>query len=133
MAKLKVSDLPKDEQVALVKQAEELGIRGIVTGWGVDTLKEKIKNAQNQKNAENGDGDQKQENADETKTDEKENKDQNEQDLEKVEDEKDEKEEKTKPVDEAKLKANVKYKICHICRSKVIDGVCTGCGFTLNP
>ena len=139
MAKLKVSELPIEEQQALIQEAKELGIGGLLTNYGVDTLKEKIAkakeeqdgNKEDDKKADEGNQDgnkepQEGDNADET---------QKEDDKDPQEDNK--KAEKQKPVSEAKAKEeakkDVKYKICHICRSKVIDGVCTGCGYTLNP
>lgn len=116
MAKLKVSELPIEEQQALIQEAKELGIGGLLTNYGVDTLKEKIAKAkeeqddkqENDQKADEGNQDGNKEpqggdNADETQEDNKE------------------------------PQEDVKYKICHICRSKVIDGVCTGCGYTLNP
>ena len=42
MATLKVQDLPKEEQEKLMAEAQAVGIRGIVAGWGVETLKNKI-------------------------------------------------------------------------------------------
>lgn len=139
MAKLKVSELPIEEQQALIQEAKELGIGGLLTNYGVDTLKEKIAKAKEEQNGkqddnqkddeDNQDGNkepQEGDNADETQKDD---------DKEPQEDNK--KDEKQKPVSEAKAKEeakhDVKYKICHICRSKVINGVCTGCGYTLNP
>ena len=40
--KIKVSELPEEEQKALISEAMSLGIHGILTGWGVETLKNKI-------------------------------------------------------------------------------------------
>ena len=139
MAILKVSELPIEEQQALIQEAKELEIGGLLTNYGVDTLKEKIAKAKaekkgsqedNKKADEDNQDDNKEpqegDNADETQKDDG--------DKEPQEDNK--KAEKQKPVSEAKAKEeakkDVKYKICHICRSKVIDGVCTGCGYTLN-
>ncbi len=126
MAKLKVSELPIEEQQALIQEAKENGIGGLLTNYGVDTLKEKIAKAKAEKDGDQ-DGDkepQEGDNADETQKDDGDKKEES-------------KKEKAKPVSEEKAKAeakhDVKYKICHICRSKVIDGVCTGCGYTLNP
>ena len=42
MAKMKVSELPKEEQQALISEANALGLRGVLTTWGVETLKAKI-------------------------------------------------------------------------------------------
>ena len=137
MAKLKVSELPIEEQQALIQEAKELEILGLLTNYGVDTLKEKIANAKAKQkgkqedskkadeNNQNGNKEpQEDDNADETQKNDS-NKDGDKED------------EKQKPVSEAKVKEEAKhdekYKICHICRSKVINGVCTGCGYTLNP
>ena len=145
MAKLKVSELPIKEQQALIQEAKELEIGGLLTNYGVDTLKEKIakvkekqkgKQDDDQKDDEgNQDGNkepQEGDDADKTQKDDEDNQDGN---KEPQEDNK--KDEKQKPVSETKAKEeakkDVKYKICHICRSKVINGVCTGCGYTLNP
>ena len=138
MAKLKVSELPIDEQQALIQEAKELGIGGLLTNYGVDTLKEKIAKAKEEQDGKQED-DQK---ADEGNQDgnkepqEGDNADENQEDDKKPQED-NKKNEKQKPVSEAKAKEeakhDVKYKICHICRSKVIDGVCTGCGYTLNP
>lgn len=122
MAKLKVSELPIEEQQALIQEAKELGIGGLLTNYGVDTLKEKIAKAKEKQNGKQDD-------------DQKDDEDNQDGNKEPQEDNK--KDEKQKPVSEAKAKEeakyDVKYKICHICRSKVINGVCTGCGYTLNP
>lgn len=40
--KIKVAELPEEEQKALISEAMSLGIQGILTGWGVETLKNKI-------------------------------------------------------------------------------------------
>ena len=40
--KIKVSELPEEEQKALISEAMSLGIQGILAGWGVETLKNKI-------------------------------------------------------------------------------------------
>lgn len=140
MAKLKVSELPIKEQQALIQEAKELEIGGLLTNYGVDTLKEKIAKAKEKQNGKQDDGQkddednqdgnkepQEGDDADKTQKD----------DGDKKPQEDNKKDEKQKPVSEAKAKEeakkDVKYKICHICRSKVINGVCTGCGYTLNP
>lgn len=132
MAKLKVSELPIEEQQALIQEAKKLEIGGLLTNYGVDTLKEKIAKAKEKQNGKQDD-DQK---------DDEDNQDGNKEpqegdDGDKKPQEDNKKDEKQKPVSEAKAKEeamhDVKYKICHICRSKVINRVCTGCGYTLNP
>lgn len=139
MAKLKVSELPIEEQQALIQEAKELGIGGLLTNYGVDTLKEKIAKAKEEQN-DKQDDDQKddKDNQDGNKeSQEGDNADETQKDDDKEPQEDNKKDEKQKPVPEAKAKEeakkNAKYKICHICRSKVINGVCTGCGYTLNP
>jgi len=52
--KIKVSELPEEEQKALISEAMSLGIHGILTGWGVETLKNKIE----EKKAQKGDNPQ---------------------------------------------------------------------------
>lgn len=47
--KIKVSELPEEEQKALISEAMSLGIQGILTGWGVETLKNKIEKIKAQK------------------------------------------------------------------------------------
>ena len=47
--KIKVSELPEEEQKALISEAMSLGIQGILTGWGVETLKNKIEEIKAQK------------------------------------------------------------------------------------
>ena len=47
MAKMKVSELPKEEQQALISEANALGLRGVLTTWGVETLKAKIEELKN--------------------------------------------------------------------------------------
>ncbi len=139
MAKLKVSELPIEEQQALIQEAKELRIGGLLTNYGVDTLKEKIAKAKEEQNGKQDD-DQKddEDNQDDNKEpQEGDNTDEIQKDDDKEPQEDNKKDEKQKPVSEAKAKEeakkDVKYKICHICRSKVINEVCTGCGYTLNP
>lgn len=139
MAKLKVSELPIEEQQALIQEAKELGIGGLLTNYGVDTLKEKIAKAKEEQNdKQDDDQNDDEDNQDGNKeSQEGDNADETQKDDDKEPQEDNKKDEKQKPVPEAKAKEeakkDVKYKICHICRSKVINGVCTGCGYTLNP
>ncbi len=102
MTALKVKDLPQEQREQLLNEAKEKGINiNFCMGWTVDTLKDKI--AATVAKNENGDEAKAEETpAEETKA------------------------------DEAKAPANTqKAYICHICRSKVIDGKCTGCGYSL--
>lgn len=113
--KLKVKDLPQEEQQALIREAKELKIGGVLTGFTVDSLKQKIAD----KKALNGDGETPAEEKDETPAEE-ENKDEENGDGETPVEEKDE-----TSFNNQKVTSGV----CHICRSRVEDGVCTGCGF----
>ena len=152
MATLKVQYLPKEEQEKLMAEAQAVGIRGIVAGWGVETLKNKIAEEKaklnEQKPEENegevivaGDGgvhnvpeetpatdEQKAEETpttDEQKAEETPAADENANVEETPEENKDEQPE------EKEEKEIVRNGICHICRSEVINGKCTGCGFEL--
>ena len=141
MATLKVQDLPKQEQEKLMAEAQAVGIRGIVAGWGVETLKNKIAEEKaklnEQKPEENegevivaGDGGvhnvpEETPATDEQKAEETPAADENANVEETPEENKDEQPE------EKEEKEIVRNGICHICRSEVINGKCTGCGFEL--
>lgn len=194
--KIKVSELPEEEQKALISEAMSLGIQGILTGWGVETLKNKIEKKKAQKGdnlqteqtppqteEQNGNGEQQtEEQGDEQgdgeqtepeqQTDEElpddlddEAKDflngktdelpQNAEEITVQEAEKQaelvsvtfngkevdipnaivpEIEYEPEPIPGEKIVVKEKTKrpingICHICGSKVVDGVCQGCGF----
>ena len=183
--KIKVAELPEEEQKALISEAMSLGIQGILTGWGVETLKNKIEKIKAQKGdnsqaeqtppqteEQNGNGEQtdgEQTDA-EQQTDEElpddlddEAKDflngktdelpQNAEEITVQEAEKQAElvsvtlngkevdipnaivpEVKHEPIPGEKIVVKEKTKrpingICHICGSKVVDGVCQGCGF----
>ena len=141
MATLKVQDLPKEEQEKLMAEAQAVGIRGIVAGWGVETLKNKIAEEKaklnEQKPEENegevivaGDGGvhnvpEETPATDEQKVEETPATDENANVEETPEENKDE---QPKEKEEKEI---VRNGICHICRSEVINGKCTGCGFEL--
>ena len=153
--KMKVSELPKDEQKELIAEAYSLGLTGVLTGWKVTTLKNRIAELKAQKEGEatveeNGGEEKSEEIANDEQQgakDEQEpqvdeqngsNDEQNgegvnegENEENKPEAETEQKEpEKEEPKKQQKAKKEPRYDgICHICRSKVIDGVCTGCGF----
>lgn len=193
--KIKVAELPEEEQKALISEAMSLGIQGILTGWGVETLKNKIEGIKAKKGGnsqaeqtppqteeQNGDGEQTKpeqqtdgqgdgEQTDaEQQTDEElpddlddEAKDflngktdelpQNAEGITVQEAEKQAElvsvtlngkevdipnaivpEVKHEPIPGEKIVVKEKTKrpingICHICGSKVVDGVCQGCGF----
>ena len=167
MAKMKVAELPQEQRDKLIAEAKELEIRGIVTGWAVETLEAKIAEAKAQKqnqqaneqnngndeqNAQNdeqndegvivaGDGgvhsippENEQAPAEEqTESQENAQNEGNETPVDApVNEEKKETEEQLPPgavTKKAAKQAPKKTPICHICRSKVIDGECQGCGF----
>lgn len=165
--KIKVSELPEEEQKALISEAMSLGIQGILAGWGVETLKNKIEKIKAKKGdnskaeqtppqteEQNGNGEQQtDEQAElEQQTDEElpddlddEAKDflngktdelpQNAEEITVQEaEELQNKIQKDEPIPGEKIVVKEKNKrpingICHICGSKVVDGVCQGCGF----
>lgn len=193
--KIKVSELPEEEQKALISEAMSLGIQGILTGWGVETLKNKIEKIKAQKgdnsqaeqtppqteeqngNGEQTDGEQQiDEQGDAEQTDAEQQTDeelpddlddeakdflngktdelpQNAEEITVQEAEKQAElvsvtlngkevdipnaivlEVKHEPIPGEKIVVKEKTKrpingICHICGSKVVDGVCQGCGF----
>lgn len=160
--KIKVSELPEEEQKALISEAMSLGIQGILAGWGVETLKNKIEEIKAKKGGkpqaeqtppqteeQNGNGEQTEP---EQQTDEElpddlddEAKDflngktdelpQNAEGITVQEaEELQNKTQKDEPIPGEKIVVKEKTKrpingICHICGSKVVDGVCQGCGF----
>ena len=198
--KIKVAELPEEEQKALISEAMSLGIQGILTGWGVKTLKNKIEEIKAKKGGkpqaeqtppqteeQNGDGEQTkpeqqtdgqgdgqgdgeqtepeqqtdgqgdgqgdgEQTEPEQQTDEElpddlddEAKDflngktdelpQNAEEITVQEaEELQNKTQKDEPIPGEKIVVKEKTKrpingICHICGSKVVDGVCQGCGF----
>jgi hypothetical protein len=194
--KIKVSELPEEEQKALISEAMSLGIQGILTGWGVETLKNKIEGIKAKKGdkpqaeqtppqteEQNGNGEQQtdgqsdgeqtppqteeQNGNGEQQTDEQGDGEQTEpeqQTDEELPDDLDDeakdflngktdelpqnaeeitvqeaeelqnKAQKDEPIPGEKIVVKEKTKrpingICHICGSKVVDGVCQGCGF----
>ena len=179
MAKMKVSELPKEEMEKLIAEAKELDVRGVATcsSWAVETLKTKIAEAKNAKAAQGGeqtppgenendaqDGSKDEQNGgeNEQETGEREQDDkevivagdggvhqippeneaqdapaENESETqeapqdEKQDEETEEEQDETPPgaVKKATKQTSKKATICHICRSKVIDGECQGCGF----
>ena len=164
--KLKVSDLPEQEQKEILQQAYAAGLKGTFNGWKVETLKQKIKEVQTpkteqtpvvgeQKETEPAAEPEKEENTESSEaepvgeTEEQKPEQENQTDLDPVqtepenqpepkqegkapESEKEEKEpQAVKPVKSEieKTKNKGLCGICHICGSKVVDGVCTGCKF----
>ena len=193
--KIKVSELPEEEQKALISEAMSLGIQGILAGWGVETLKNKIEEIKAKKGGkpqaeqtppqteeQNGNGEQQTdeqgdgqgdgeqtepEQQTDEQTDEQDDGEQTEpeqQTDEELPDDLDDeakdflngktdelpqnaeeitvqeaeelqnKAQKDEPIPGEKIVVKEKTKrpingICHICGSKVVDGVCQGCGF----
>ena len=142
MTALKVKDLPQEQREQLLNEAKEKGINiNFCMGWTVDTLKDKI--AATVAKNENGDEAKAEETpaeetkADEVKADEAKAEETPAEETKADEAKADEAKAEETPAeetktDEAKAPANTqKAYICHICRSKVIDGKCTGCGYSL--
>lgn len=146
--KTKVSDLPQEEQDALINEAKEFEVRGLYAQMKVTTLKAKIEEAKAAK--ENGGNEQEPAANKQAPANDEQNADNGEQNTENDEQSNGENEQKEPATDEkeepaapkvskgtqrayAKEKdaAPAKTKICHICRSKVVNGKCTGCGFEL--
>lgn len=113
MAKQKLVDLPQEEQDKIIAEMKELKIGGVYAAYTVEGALEKIAKAKAKLNGESNENENEQDNAD---------------DKEPAEN----KEPKEQPKQAKKeAKKEEKTLICHICRSKVVNGVCTGCGFTL--
>ena len=150
--KTKVADLPQDEQDALINEAKELNVRGLYHTMKVDTLKAKIEEAKAaQANGENeqepaadeqapANDEQNADNGEQNTENDEQSNGENEQEPAADEPTADEKEEPAAPkvnkgsqraYAKEKDAAPAKAKICHICRSKVVNGKCTGCGFEL--
>ena len=142
MTALKVKDLPQEQREQLLNEAKEKGINiNFCMGWTVDTLKDKI--AATVAKNENGDEAKAEETpaeetkAEEAKADEAKAEETPAEETKVEEAKADEAKAEETPAeetkaDEAKAPANTqKAYICHICRSKVIDGKCTGCGYSL--
>ena len=148
--KIKVSDLSEQEQKDLIAEAYAVGLQGTFNGWKVETLKNKIAEAKAKKEGDGTDeqsGPDDEQNAQENEQNEGGNEqngsndEQNEggQDTEETseapnppevpEDLKNNEKPKGTPKKKVEKANKPKEGICHICRSKVIDGVCTGCGF----
>lgn len=150
--KTKVADLPQDEQDALINEAKELDVRGFYGQMKVTTLKAKIEEAKAAKaNGENeqepaadeqapANDEQNTDNGEQNTENDEQSNGENEQEPAADEPAADEKEEPAAPkvnkgsqraYAKEKDAAPAKAKICHICRSKVVNGKCTGCGFEL--
>lgn len=153
---IKVSELPEKEQRELLSEAFAVGLnKGVLTGYKVSTLKKKIaelkeqNNGENEQNASNDEQkeevneeateDKSEEKAEEETTEEELPEDLSDEAKEFLEGKTDElpKEAETITIEEAenllKKKGGKVQKgvngICHICGSRVENGVCSGCKF----
>lgn len=135
--KLKVSELPEQEQNELIAEAVALGMKPLnLKSYKVSTLKAKIEELKNaptdeQKDAEGEQNAPKDEQKDaegeqNASKDEQNGENVNNETIEETKPEPPAAEEKKAPAKKPEPKVDG---ICHICRSKVINGVCTGCGF----
>lgn len=93
--KLKVSDLPENEQKELIAEAYSVGLNGFFNKWGVDTLKAKIAEKRAETKPEEQKGENTQETTEET-GEEQENNSTEENGEESTEEKVDEKEENAK-------------------------------------
>jgi len=159
MSKQKVSELSQEERAALIKEANALGINGVFDNFNVETLLNKIaeKKAEKEQEQKTNDEENKNQNSENNpdenaqKADEKteeENQENNEDaktvneqcdgetvqlprnEVKEADCEQRAKDGNEEFSSEVPFNANKQeYKICHICRSKVVNGKCTGCGF----
>lgn len=140
---IKVSELPEKEQRELLSEAFAVGLnKGVLTGYKVSTLKKKIaelKEQNNGENEQNASNDEQKEEVNEEATEEELPEDLSDEAKEFLEGKTDElpKEAETITIEEAenllKKKGGKVQKgvngICHICGSRVENGVCSGCKF----
>jgi len=134
---IKVSELSEQEQKDLIAEAYAVGLKGVLTGYKVSTLKKKIAEAKgdNSEDEQNGSNDEQNGGDDEqnAQNDEQNSSNDEQEGDGESESDKDKKPEADKePKKQAKKEQKPEPKsegICHICRCKVVNGVCTGCGF----
>ena len=131
---IKVSELSEQEQKDLIAEAYAVGLQGTFNGWKVKTLKDKIAKAKGEDSNDEQKGSNDEQNGGENEQNAQNDEQNGSNDEQKGEGKEPEapKEEEKKPQKQAKKeeKPEPKYEgICHICRSKVVNGVCTGCGF----
>ena len=156
MSKQKIADLPQEEQEKLISEMKELGIGGVYATYTVEKALAAIaKKKENSNGADESGADE--QTPDETTTEESSAAaDANESDEELPEGldddakaflngETDELSENAEEIDEPAAdetpdepetpeppkRAKKSEGICHICRSKVFNGVCSGCGYKL--
>lgn len=121
--KKRVKHLPEAEQAELIKQMELAGCRGNYKEYGVDTARSKVEEWKKQQQ----DGNNNENNNDNAQANVTQINaasvdltlacaGQKSLDL---------------PGVEIPQNTDKKKQICHICRSEVINGVCTGCGFRM--
>lgn len=152
----KLADLSKDEREQLIKEAQDVGLSStLIANWYVDTLRAKIEEKKQNQAADTDDAVAAEKPTDQTDaeaadqtadTDDEKEPDNTEApsstaeiDPAKEAAELDKDVEPPAPVKTAKTKqstnnktADADYKICHICRGKVINGKCTQCGFEIS-
>ncbi len=150
--RLKVSELPQEEREKLIKRAADAGIKNsMIATWYVDTLEAKIAAATAKKNEEQG-SDDAAPGTDESQQTDEQTDDQNDDTQTPADDEQKDDEAPADPGAETeeldndveppapaaqKTRATQNSKpqrvtICHICRGKVINGKCSGCGFDIS-
>ena len=111
MSKQKITDLPQAEQEKLIAEMKECGVKGVYTAYTVEKALEAIAKA---KALKKGSEENPEEPAEEIPAEEpaEENPKEPAEEI---------------PAEETPVTPKEKVAICHICRSKVINGKCTGC------
>lgn len=146
----KLADLPQEEREQLIKEAQDAGLNSTqIANWYVDTLRAKIADKKQKQNAAADKADAEKNKADnaaapaeDAKADDAADKADAPADVSDI-DPNAEAEDLDKDVEPAAPKTPAKQNkaqksaepdvvtICHICRSKVVNGKCTGCGFEI--
>lgn len=146
----KLADLPQDEREQLIKEAQDAGLNSTqIANWYVDTLRAKIADkkqkqdaAADKADAEKNKADNAAAPAEDAKADDAADKADTPADVSDI-DPNAEAADLDKDVEPAAPKTPAKQNkapknaepdvvtICHICRSKVVNGKCTGCGFEI--
>ena len=125
MSKQKITDLPQAEQEKLIAEMKECGVKGVYTAYTVEKALEAIAKA---KALKKGSEENPEEPAEEIPAEEpaEENPKEPAEEIPAEEIPADEPAEEI-PAEETPVTPKEKVAICHICRSKVINGKCTGC------
>ena len=127
--KLKVKDLEPLEQQELCKKMQEAGCKGNLTNYSVKSAQEKIQEYEKQKKSTSED-DTSKDVKEQISTSEEQSSNKTNEETFKI-DEIKESNEVEKTTEQEETTAKIRNGICHICRSEVIDNVCTGCGFSM--